>query len=507
ISLQPSRLASCERAQFIAMLGPERAREDHDARVCHARGKSYHDLLHLRAGPLADVPDVVLCPRDADDVLAILRIADKSGIAIVPYGGGTSVVGGVSARAPDFNAVATLDVSALDHVLDIDLPTRTARAEAGIAGPALERALAEKGVTLGHTPQSFEFSTLGGWIAHRGAGQQSNRYGKPENWLVAATLATPRGMLAADSFPASAAGPRLIDLIAGSEGAFGVITDATFRIHAKPARVEDRGYLFRDFESGMTAVRRAMQDEISNSMLRLSDSDETSFYGALSAIGAPRSPLRVTSRKYLDWRGFDERAAVLIASFEGTDSDVATARSRFGALASQLGAVSLGRAPGRSWRAGRFRAPYLRDPMLDRGLGIDTFETAAGWPKLAGLHAAVREALEKAVRDTAPYPSARAIVLCHVSHSYPEGASLYFTCIFPRALGEEIAQWRAIKNAASNAIAENGGTISHHHGVGEDHLSWMAREKGELGVEVLRAVKRTLDPNGILNPGKLIPAS
>jgi alkyldihydroxyacetonephosphate synthase len=506
VALPPSRLAAHDRAQFVALLGAERAREDRDARACHARGKSYHDLLHLRAGLLSTAPDIVLYPRAADETLSILRIAHQSGIAVVPYGGGTSVVGGVSASAPAFNATATLDLSGMDRVLDIDPQSGTARAEAGIAGPALEMALAEKGVTLGHTPQSFEFSTLGGWIAHRGAGQQSNRYGKAEDWLVAATLATPRGMLVTDSSPASASGPRLVDLIAGSEGIFGVITDATFRVRAMPEQVEDRAWLFRDFESGITAIRRAVQNEIPVSMLRLSDADETAFYRALSDIGAVRSPFRFLSRKYLDLRGMDDRAAALIASFEGSADGVASSRSRFAAIVSQLGGIALGRGPGRSWREGRFRAPYLRDPMLDRGLGVDTFETAATWAKLAGLHAAVREALGKVVAGTAPYPSARGIVMCHLSHSYRDGASLYFTCIFPRALGDEFAQWRAIKNAATNAIMENGGTLSHHHGVGEDHLPWMVREKGELGLDVLRAIKRALDPAGILNPGKLIPS-
>jgi alkyldihydroxyacetonephosphate synthase len=415
------------------------------------------------------------------------------------------VVGGVSAGASAFDSVATLDLSGMDRVIGIDAGSGLACAEAGIQGPPLEAALGEKGMMLGHTPQSFEFSTLGGWIAHRGAGQGSNRYGNAEDWLIAATVATPRGMLRTEAFPASAAGPHLVDLVCGSEGAFGVIIDATFRIRALPEHIDDRGYLFRDFESGVTAIRRAVQSGIPVSMLRLSDAEETRFYRTLSEIGAARSPLHLLSRKYLDLRKIDEHAAALIASFEGTKIDVISSRRRFGAIAAQMGAVALGRGQGRRWRAGRFRAPYLRDPMLDRGVGVDTFETAASWPRLAKLHGEVRQALERAVRDTAPYPGARAIVLCHVSHSYPEGASLYFTCIFPRALGDEIAQWHAIKKAAGDAIVENGGTISHHHGVGEDHLPWMVREKGELGLELLRAIKRTLDPGGILNPGKLIP--
>jgi alkyldihydroxyacetonephosphate synthase len=289
VALAPSRLAAHDRAQFVALLGAERAREDRDARACHARGKSYHDLLHLRAGLLSTAPDIVLYPRASDEVLAILHIAQQSLIAIVPFGGGTSVVGGVSASAPAFSAVATLDLSGMDRMLEIDPQAGMARAEAGIAGPTLELALGEKGVTLGHTPQSFEFSTLGGWIAHRGAGQQSNRYGNAEDWLVAATLATPRGMLSTDAFPASAAGPRLVDLVAGSEGVFGVITEAAFRVRAVPEQTEDRAWLFPDFESGVTAIRRAVQNEIPVSMLRLSDADETGFYRSLSDTGDQRS--------------------------------------------------------------------------------------------------------------------------------------------------------------------------------------------------------------------------
>jgi alkyldihydroxyacetonephosphate synthase len=389
---------------------------------------------------------------------------------------------------------------------EIDPVAGIASAEAGIYGTALEEALRAKGATLGHYPQSFEFSTLGGWIAHRGAGQQSNRYGKAEEWLISAKLATPRGMFATDSFPASAAGPRLTDLLIGSEGAFGIITEASFRIRPLPETSDYRGFLFRDFASGITAIRQAQKEEIPTAMLRLSDAEETRFYRAFSQLGKNRGVRGKLEDAYLDARGFDSQASALIAGFEGSPKVVAGARSRFTAIAKQLGALSLGTRPGESWRKGRFHGPYLRDPMMDRGVGVDTLETATDWSKLPSLYAAVRSAIENAIQAQLPHPSARGVVMCHVSHSYPTGASLYFTYIFPRMLDGEIAQWHAIKNAATDAIVANGGTISHHHGVGEDHVGWMEQEKGALGIEILRAVKRTLDPNGILNPGKLIPA-
>jgi len=497
ISLRPSRLTAAQRAQFVSLLGMGRVRDGVYERAFHARGRSYHDLLRLRAGDLSVAPDAVLYPRAAEEVMSLLAVANDSGIAVVPYGGGTSVVGGVSADAKDFDAVVTLDLSGMDHIADIDPNAGRAHAEAGIYGGALERALQAKGVTLGHYPQSFEFSTLGGWIAHRGSGQMSNRYGGAADWLLSARAAAPAGMLAGEAFSASAAGPRLTDLLLGSEGIFGIITDATFRVRPLPKTHEDRGFLFRDFASGMAAIRRAVQEEIPIAMLRLH---------AWSDLGKKQSLVQRLGRFYFDMRGLDARACVLIAGFEGDAGDVESARQHFSSIASRLGAIDLGRGPGERWRAGRFQGPYLRDPLLDRGVGVDTLETATSWAMLDALHTAVRIALENAIRETAPHPDARGIVMCHVSHSYADGASLYFTYIFPRKLDNEIAQWQAIKKAATDAIAAHGATISHHHGIGEDHLPWMAKEKGDLGLDILRAVKRAVDPKGILNPGKLIPS-
>jgi alkyldihydroxyacetonephosphate synthase len=505
ISLAPSRLDPATRESLAAIVGPDRVHDDKFERAFHALGQSYHDLLRLRAGDLSRAPDAVIYPRSSDEVLSLLAFASERSLAVVPYGGGTSVVGGVTAERGTFEAVIAVDLSGMNQVLGIDAEARTARAEAGIYGPALEKALQAQGFTLGHYPQSFEFSTLGGWIAHRGAGQQSNRYGKAEEWLLAVALATPRGLFATKDFPASAAGPRLTDLIAGSEGAFGIVTEATIRIHASPERVEDRAYLFRDFAGGAQAIREAVQAEIPVAMLRLSDAEETRFYRAFGSVGKRPGLSDWIAKRVLDARKFTAEACAMIASFEGDAASVRDSRRRFGEIAKRHGAMSLGTRPGERWRHGRFHGPYLRDPMLDRGLGVDTLETATTWPRVASLCAAVRKALEAAILETAPRPGARGVVMSHISHSYPDGASLYFTYIFPRALDREIAQWQAIKRAASDAIVANGGTISHHHGVGEDHLPWTRQEKGELGVEILRAIKRTLDPKGILNPGKLIP--
>jgi len=505
ITLSASRLNTDTCSDLVAMLGPDRVRDDAHERAFHALGRSYHDLLRLRSGDLSTAPDAVLYPRATEEVVALLAFAAQHDIAVVPYGGGTSVVGGVSATPGPFKSVVTLDLSGMDRLIDVDVSARTATAEAGIYGPALEKGLQAKGMTLGHHPQSFEFSTLGGWIAHRGAGQGSGRYGRAEDWLAGAKLVTPQGILDTNAFPASSAGPQLNDLVLGSEGTFGIITEATIRVHPAPTAHDYRGYLFRDFASGAAAIRTAVQEELPATMLRLSDADETRFYRAFGAVGKKRGIKDSLTDFYLKQRGLDAKACALIAGFEGTAQTVEVSRNRFNAIAASFGAMEIGEGQGKRWRDGRFHGPYLRDPMMDRGLGVDTLETAASWSKIDALYTAVRDALDKAMRETAPRPGAHGVVLCHISHSYPDGASLYFTFFFPRALGGEIEQWRAIKNAASDAIVANGGTISHHHGVGEDHLPWIAQEKGALGIEVLRAIKRTLDPKGILNPGKLIP--
>jgi alkyldihydroxyacetonephosphate synthase len=505
IALASPRLSSAERQCFVSLLGADRLRDDAYERAFHAYGRSYQDLLRLRSGDLSAAPDAVLYPRSTDEVLRVLAFASENAIAVVPYGGGTSVVGGVSASAGEFKSVISFDLSGMERIGEIDAIAGTATAEAGVYGSVLEKALQAKSLTLGHYPQSFEFSTLGGWIAHRGAGQQSNRYGKPEDWLLSVKLATPNGLLATEEFPASAAGPRLTDMVIGSEGAFGVITEARVRVQALPEVSDYRGFLFRDFASGITAVRQAMREEIPAAMLRLSDAEETRFYRAYSGIGKKGGIAAKLAQAYLKARGIDGRACALIAGFEGSTAMVSAARGQFQSIAGRLGAVPLGTGPGKSWYAARFHSPYLRDPMLDRGVGVDTLETATSWTKLPALYAAVRNALESAIGETVPHPSARGIVMCHVSHSYPDGASLYFTYIFPRALDGEIAQWKKIKTAATDAIVANGGTISHHHGVGQDHLPWVVAEKSALGIEVLRAIKYSLDPKGILNPGKLIP--
>ncbi|HEY8377648.1 MAG TPA: FAD-binding oxidoreductase, partial [Nannocystis sp.] len=401
--------------------------------------------------------------------------------------------------------VVTVDVTRLGRVLSIDGESLTARAQAGIYGPELERTLQREGYTLGHYPQSFEFSTLGGWIAARGAGQQSYRYGKAEKWLVSAELATPRGPWRTEGFPASAAGPNLNQLVAGSEGILGIITAATFKIHRVPELRDYRGYLFRDVAAGVRAVRAILQEELPVAMLRLSDGPETHFLGTFSAVQHPPGVIERVGSRVLSLRGYGEGRCLLLVGIEGDRETVLETEVRTRALIGRLGGVHVGAGVGRKWYERRFAMPYLRDPLLDRGIAVETLETSARWVDLLDLYRGVHRALADALRDNAADEDARAIVMCHVSHGYTDGASLYFTVIFPQKQGAEVEQWLAIKRAATDAIVAGGGTISHHHGVGTDHAPWLAREKGPIGIAALAGLKASLDPNGTCNPGKVLP--
>ena len=501
VRVPEGRLSSEVIAELGRALGGEgaRVRTDDYERAFHALGQSYPDALRARRGELGTAPDAVLYVESEREVLAVLALCDARGIAAIPFGGGSSVVGGVEGRpGPGHIGAVTIDTTRLRQLLEVDPVSHTARAQAGIYGPVLEEELGARGFTLGHYPQSFEFSTLGGWIAARGAGQLSNRYGSADKFLVAARLATPRGELRTLAFPTSAAGPNLNHVIAGSEGTLGVITEATVKVHPAPEARRIGAFLFRELESGTDAVRRLVQEEVGAAMIRLSDPHETRFFGELRQALEPGGATRLAERG-LGLLGFGDKCLMLVA-FEGSEARVRSGFRRAVALATRAGGLYVGEGPGRSWWKRRFEMPYLRDPILDHGLGVDTVETSTEWSNLPRLYHAVREALRQAVEAG----HRRGIVMMHVSHSYLDGASLYFTFLFARDLGRELEQWHGIKEAASRAISENGGTISHHHGVGVDHAGWMRAEKGALGMDLLAAAKARLDPNGIMNPGKLL---
>jgi alkyldihydroxyacetonephosphate synthase len=475
-------------AGLRATVGAEHVRLDHETRVRHTRGRSTPDLLRMRAGDGAAAPDAVVRPAGHDDVAALLRWCSEHRVAVVPYGGGTSVVGGLTPDGDDragFAGVVALDLARLDRLVSVDPESGTAVLEAGLTGPAAEALLAEHGLTLGHFPQSFEYATVGGYAATRSSGQASAGYGRFDALVVGLRAATPVGDLDLGRAPASAAGPDLRELVLGSEGAFGVITEVTVRVRPAPATRAYDGWRFDSFGSGAAAVRALSQGGAVPTVLRLSDETETAINLAQpDAVG-----------------GDSAGGCLLIAGFEGTAEHVEAVRARASATLEGLGGRALGDEPGAAWSAGRYRGPYLRDAMLDLGVLVETLETATFWSRLGAVYDAVRTALHQGLRGPdGPDP----IVLCHISHVYETGASLYFT-VAARQDGDGLEQWARAKAAASDAIVAAGATITHHHAVGRDHKPWLAAEIGPVGVEVLRAVKERLDPAGVLNPGVLVP--
>ncbi|MFJ1967742.1 FAD-binding oxidoreductase [Streptomyces sp. NPDC087903] len=464
----------------------DHVRTDAQSRIRHTRGKSTPDLMRMRAGDVDDLPAAVVLPASHDEVSAVLRVCAEHGLAVVPFGGGTSVVGGlVPGRRLAFVA---LDLRRMDRMVALDPVSRTATLQAGLRAPRAEALLAEHGFTLGHFPQSYEWATIGGFAATRSSGQASAGYGRFDDMVLGLTLATPEGTLDTGRAPRSAAGPDLRQLVLGSEGAFGVITSVTVRVRPVPRVRRYEGWRFASFDEGAAALRTLAQDGPLPTVLRLSDETET-----LVGLAQPDAIGSAGAR--------EAAGCTAIAGFEGTEEDTAHRRERAAAVLRACGGTLLGEEPGQRWADGRYSAPYLRDSLLDAGAFAETLETAAFWSRVPGLYAAVREALTATLTEAGTPP----LVMCHISHVYENGASLYFTVV--SAQGEDpLAHWTRAKHAANEAILAAGGTITHHHGVGTDHRDWYVREAGPLGVEALRAVKQRLDPSGLLNPGVLLPA-
>ena len=475
-------------AAIADLRGVCEVRDDLEARVLHAAGKAYPDLVRMRSGHLDEAPDAVVFPASHDEVRAVLDACGRHGIAVVPFGGGTSVVGGVEPIRADFAAVVSLDLGRLDRLVALDERSLTAVLESGVSLPAAERLLGERGMTLGHFPQSFEFATVGGCVATRSAGQASTGYGRIDELVLGVRMAAPVGDVALRAMPASAAGPDLRELVVGSEGALGVISASALRVRPVPRERRYEGWMFPSFGEGAEAFRTLEQAEASPDVARLSDEEETRLSMALAGSGG-------LARAYLRVRGV-AGGCLAIVGWEGAPEHVARRRFETVRMLRGLGAVPLGASAGEAWARGRYHGPYLRDHLLDRGVFVETLETAAQWSGLFGLYRAVGNALRGALE--------RPLVMCHISHLYPSGASLYFTFLARARVGEELEQWHAAKKAATDAIVSAGGTITHHHAVGRDHAPWLPAEVGEHGVAALRAVKSELDPAGIMNPGKLL---
>jgi len=464
-----------------AIVGTEHVLVDHESRLLRTRGKSTPDLLRLRAGDGSDSPDAVVRPGTHDEVTALIDWAVRRHVAVVPFGGGTSVVGGLAAKRDGFAGVVSLDLVRFDKLLEVDRTSMTVVLEPGLRGPAAEALLAAEGLTLGHFPQSFQYASIGGFAVTRSSGQSSAGYGRFDSLVVGLKVATPQGTLELGSSPSNAAGPDLREVIMGSEGAFGVVTAVRVRVRPLPEVRTYEAWRWGSFTEGAAAMRTLAQAGVLPTVLRLSDENETAINLAKpSEVG-----------------GESAGGCLMITGYEGTPEAVEAKRLAVTAILAGLGGDNQGPDSGQAWSDGRFHGPYLRDSLLDVGVLVETMETVTFWSNLDHVYTAVKDALVGALGEST-------LVLCHISHVYETGASLYFT-VATKASDEPLPQWLAAKAAASDAMVHNGASITHHHAVGQDHKPWLAEEIGPVGVQILRAVKSELDPTGVLNPGVLIP--
>jgi alkyldihydroxyacetonephosphate synthase len=500
-TIAESRLPAAVKTRLVEALGADGVKDDNASRARHAGGQAYSDIIRRRRGDASDAPDAVLLPANTQAISDVLRICTADRVAVVAWGGGTSVVGGLSSLRGDCDSVVALDLSRLDRLLSVDQLSLTATFEPGIRTPAAEAALAEHGLTLGHVPQSYERASLGGYVVTRSAGQASSGRGRIDDMLVGARLLTPVGELVLPAMPGSAAGPDLRRLVLGSEGTLGIVTEVTLRVSPIPAATRYEGWAARSWDDGVRIMRRLAQEGPKPDIVRLSDPSETTVSLALSGTaGLKRRGLDGWLRAHGVHSG-----CLIIVGYEGSVRDVRHRRREVRRLLRAERAVTLGTSAGNSWVHHRFAAPYLRDTLLDAGVLAETLETATTWSQLPGLYAGVGSALAESLQHDGKPP----LIGCHISHVYPTGGSLYFTVLAHADSGHELEQWSAAKHAANEAIVAAGGTASHHHAVGTAHREIVATDLGGtagIGVDALRALKAHLDPAGILNPGKLLPS-
>ena len=486
-------------------LGDGQVVDDKKSRLVHAAGKSFRDLWLMRHGQVQFAPDCVVYPDTEEDVALVVRAAHEHGVVLVPFGGGSNIAGCLVPSDRGGRMVVSLDMCRMHRVLEVDRYSLTARIQPGVYGQHLEDQLAEHGVTLGHFPDSFLHSTLGGWVATRSAGMQSDIYGKIEDMVISLRMVTPSGTIITRTVPKSSNGIDIKHLCIGSEGILGVITEVVVQVHHKPEKEDWYGWLFPDFKSGLDAIHECHRGDCMPTVTRLNDPKKT----ALSfAFKHPKTGIKDKIAKAFKWyignvKKIDfNQCCLMVVKYEGTPQAFNRIKNRVTAIYKKHRGVCLGAEPGRSFAKVKFDFPHLRDYVMDRSIMADVSETATTWDNLRTLHESGLANVEQAIKDT----GVDAWVGCHLSHSYRTGASLYFTFGCQQREGREIEQYRHVTKATEDAFMKNGGTLSHHHAVGTEHLPWVEEDLSPTGLKAVKALKAGLDPNDIMNPGKIIPS-
>jgi alkyldihydroxyacetonephosphate synthase len=473
-------------------------------RVVHARGKSLRDLVWQRSGELPRIPDAVVRPGSEDEVATVLDAAMRFDAVVIPFGGGSSISGSLEAPATETRPVISVDLERLDQVLEIDADSRLARVQAGVFGPHLEEQLAASGYTFGHFPDSFTHSTLGGWIATRSSGMQSDRYGDIADMTKGLRVVTPSGTLVTRPVPATSTGPSIREMVLGSEGRLGIITEATVHVRRIPEERVILGYLFPNFRVALAAMQEIAAGEYSVSVTRVSDANETGFSFAMRVMPTlmdklQSRALRVFLRRRLGWDV--NQMCLSFIGYEGSERHVSAQRRAVGKLVKRHGGLCIGSGPGALYDQKKFDIPYIRDFLLDRGAAGDVSETATTWSGLMPLYDAVTAAANQAFEQV----GVQGYVMCHLSHSYHSGACLYFTFAFKASTPAAMAaEYEVVKSAIQQAFVDTGGTLSHHHAVGTEHAQWLEQDISAPGVAMLEALFAGMDPGQHLNPGKIV---
>ena len=507
LDVPASRATTQDLGALRAIVGDANVVTGDEDRVVHWAGRSVRDLLRTRRGDFARVPDAIAYPGDEDEVRRLLAAAVEHGWVVIPFGGGTSISGSLSAPAHERRTVVTVDLGRLDRVLSVDEHSGLAHVQAGILGPDLERDLGARGLTMGHVPDSFTYSTLGGWVATRSSGMQSDKYGDIADMVKGLRLAQPSGTLVLRDLPSTSTGPSVREMILGSEGRLGIITEVTIQVHPLPAEREVIAYLFPTWDDGLRCLHAVARGEARPAFTRLSDADETAF--SLSTRKAPATRRKKASAFAQDrlWdllrlRGWDTDAVCIgYMCFEGSARHNRRDKLLVRDVVGKHGGIVLGAGPGALYDQKKFDTPYLRDFLLDRRTIGDVSETAAPWSALAGVHRHVRAQARQAFDQL----GRRGFIMCHLSHSYHAGACLYFTFAF--VLDEdrdEEDQYDTVKRAVQQAFLDSGATLSHHHGVGTEHAAWLEQDVSPGGVALLDGLFRTADPQDQFNPGKIV---
>jgi alkyldihydroxyacetonephosphate synthase len=483
------------------VVGADHVASDDLDRIVHTYGKSLRDLVRLRDSEILRIPDVVVYPADEAEVQQIVDKAVAADAVIIPFGGGSNIAGSLEAPTDEARPVISLDLGRLNKLIDIDEESGLARIQAGALGPDIEEQLGRRGWTLGHFPDSFTHSTLGGWIATRSSGMQSDKYGDIADITRGLRVVLPGKVLVLRPLPSTSTGPSVREMILGSEGRLGVITEATVNVHRIPTERLILGYLFPTWEAGLEAMQEISTSDAHPTVTRVSDSYETAFsFATRKASSGLSSLVSKALMALLQRRGWDlDKICLSFMGYEGGRADVTRQKAMVKDIVSKHGGIVAGKGPGQLYDQKKFDTPYIRDYLLDRGAVGDVSETAAPWSKLLPLYTAVRKAADEAFDQV----GVKGWIMCHLSHSYHSGACLYFTFAFKHS-GDLLGQYDVVKRAIQQSFVDNDGTLSHHHGVGVEHAPWLEQDISAAGAHLIDGLFSAIDPGHNFNPGKIV---